>query len=280
MRRESEKVKILITGAAGQLGHCLQTALSRHEIVALDRRALDITRLGQVREVIEGCMPAIVINAAAYNDVDGAESHGREAYSINAVGPRNLALATAAMKISIVHVSTDYVFDGTAKRPYTELDRTNPLSMYGASKLAGEEAVRSENPRHFVVRTAWLFWENGKNFLRTIKASSSKPELRVTNDQYGSPTYVPHLAEAIARLVTTESYGTIHLAGGGGASRWELVREFFRIAGIATPLIPVSHREFTAAAKRPAYSVLASVREPRIELPAWQEGVAEFARKC
>jgi dTDP-4-dehydrorhamnose reductase len=273
-------VKILIAGAAGQLGRCLQTALAQHEIVALDRRALDITRLGQVREAIARCRPAIVISAAAYNDVDGAESHSKEAYSINAVGPRNLALATAAMKISIVHVSTDYVFDGAATRPYNELDRTNPLSVYGASKLAGEEAVRSENPRHFVVRTAWLFWENGKNFLRAMKASSSKPELRVTNDQYGSPTYVPHLAEAIARLVTTESYGTIHLAGCGGASRWELVREFFRIAGIATPLIPVSHREFTAAAKRPAYSVLASVRAPRIDLPAWQEGVAEFARKC
>lgn len=272
-------MKILVTGAAGQLGRCLPAALGQHEVVALDRVTLDITRLEQVRAAIAGYRPAMVINAAAFNDVDGAESRQAEAYAINAAGPRNLALATAAAKISIVHVSTDYVFDGAVTRPYNEFDRTNPLSVYGASKLAGEEAVRAENPRHFVVRTAWLFWESGKNFLRSMHAAASKPELRVTSDQYSSPTYVPHLAAAIAQLVATEAYGTVHLAGNGGASRWELVRELFRVRGIATPVLPVSHREFPAAATRPAYSVLASVREPRIELPAWQHGVAEFARK-
>jgi dTDP-4-dehydrorhamnose reductase len=270
-------VKILIAGAAGQLGQCLQPALAQHEVVALNHRLLDITRLDQVREAIAQIRPAIVINAAAFNDVDGAESRASEAYAINALGPRNLALATATAKIPIVHLSTDYVFDGAATRPYSEFDRTNPLSEYGVGKLAGEHAVRSENPRHFVVRTAWLFWQDGKNFLRAMHAAASKPELRATSDQFSSPTYVPHLANAIARLIATESYGTFHLAGSGGASRWELVSELFRRTGIATPVIPVSHTEFPTAAKRPAYSVLTSIQDPRIELPAWQEGVAEFA---
>lgn len=270
-------MKILIVGAGGQLGQCLQRALGQHQVVAVDRRALDITRLDQVREAIDGYRPAMVINAAAFNDVDGAESRAVECCAINALGPRNLTLATAAAKIALVHVSSDYVFDGAKAEPYHEFDRTNPLSAYGASKLAGEEAVRWGNPRHYVVRTAWLFWEQGKNFLRTMHAAAAKPELRVTSDQCSSPTYVPHLAAAIARLITTDSYGTFHLAGSGGASRWELVRELFQIAGIATPIIPVSYREFPAAATRPAYSVLTSIQDPRIELPSWLEGVAEFA---
>ena len=270
-------MKILIAGAGGQLGQCLQTALGQHEVAALDRRALDITQPGRVREAIEGYRPAMVINAAAFNDVDGAESRAEECYAVNALGPRNLALATAAAQIALVHVSSDYVFDGAKREPYHEFDRTNPLSAYGASKLAGEEAVRWGNPRHYVVRTAWLFWERGKNFLRTMHGAAAKPELRVTSDQRSSPTYVPHLAAAIARLVATDSYGTFHLAGSGGASRWELVRELFRIAGIVTPVIPVSHQEFPAAATRPAYSVLTSIQDPRIELPSWLEGVAEFA---
>ena len=143
----------------------------------------------------------MVINAAAFNDVDHAEARSSEAYAVNSFGPRNLALAAAAIKISLVHVSTDYVFDGAATRPYHELDPTNPLSAYGASKLAGEEAIRSLNPRHFIVRTAWLFWESGNNFLRSMYASASKAEFRVASDQCGSPTYVPHLAAAIVRLI-------------------------------------------------------------------------------
>jgi dTDP-4-dehydrorhamnose reductase len=270
-------VKILITGASGQLGRCLQMALTRHEVVALDRPALDISQLSQVRKAIDGHRPAMVINAAAFNDVDGANTRSMEAYVVNALGPRNLAVATAATKISLLHVSTDFVFDGTATRPYHEFDATNPLSSYGASKLAGEKAIQSLNARHFIVRTAWLFWEDGANFLRSMYMRSSQPELRAVSDQYGSPTYIPHLAAAIARLITTDSYGTFHLAGSGAASRWELVCELFRVAHIATPVIAVPHREFSLAAKRPAYSVLTSIQDPRIELPCWQEGVAEFA---
>ena len=270
-------MRILLTGSAGQLGRCLRIALARHEVVALDHQALDITRLSSVQQAIAAHRPAIVINAAAFNDVDGAESTPAQAFAVNALGPRNLALAAAAFKISLMHLSTDYVFDGAGKRPYHEFDRPNPLSVYGASKLAGEEAIRSLNRRHFIVRTAWLFWESGSNFVRSMYARASEPELRVICDQIGSPTYVPHLARAIAQLAATDSYGTFHLAGRGDASRWQLLCELFRVAGIATALVPVSHREFPAAATRPDYSVLASIQEPRFELPPWQEGVAEFA---
>jgi dTDP-4-dehydrorhamnose reductase len=270
-------MKILIAGASGQLGLCLQVALNRHEVVALDRRALDISQLSLVRESVAAYRPAMVINAAAFNDVDGADSRSADAYAVNALGPRNLAVATAAKEMPLLHISTDYVFDGVSTRPYHEFDRPNPLSRYGESKLAGEKAIQSMNARHFIIRTAWLFWENGANFLRSMHSRSSQPELKVVSDQYGSPTYVPHLAAAIARLIDTDSYGTFHLAGGGAATRWELVRELFRVSSISTPVIPVSHREFSAAAKRPDYSVLTTIQDPRIELPPWQEGVAEFA---
>jgi dTDP-4-dehydrorhamnose reductase len=190
-------VKILIAGASGQLGRCLQIALNRHDVIALDRRALDISHLSLVREAVAAYRPAMVINAAAFNDVDGADSRSADAYAVNALGPRNLAVATAAKGIPLLHISTDYVFDGVATRPYHEFDRPNPLSGYGASKLAGEKAIQSLNARHFIVRTAWLFWENGANFLRSMHSRSSQPELRAVSDQYGSPTYVPHLSAAI-----------------------------------------------------------------------------------
>ncbi|HTY54786.1 MAG TPA: dTDP-4-dehydrorhamnose reductase [Candidatus Binataceae bacterium] len=269
-------MKILIAGASGQLGKCLLRSLASHEPVALDHAALDVTRLDHVSAALDLHRPQLVINASAFNDVDGAELRADEAYAVNALGPRNLAVATAARRLALVHVSTDYVFDGTSDRPYHEFDRTNPLSVYGASKLAGEEAVRALNHRHYIVRTAWLFWENGKSFLLSMYRNLSRPELRVACDQYGSPTYVPHLAQAIARLIASEAFGTFHLAGSGAATRWDMVNELSRVAQVNTTVHPVSLRTFPAAAKRPAYSVLRTAQSPRIELPPWQEGVREF----
>ena len=272
-------MKILVAGSSGQLGSCLNNSLIGHDLVPLNHDALDITQLANVHEVLARERLDLVINAAAFNDVDGAESRRNEAYAVNACGPRNLAFETAELGIPFVHVSTDYVFDGQLKRPYHEHDETNPLSLYAASKLAGERAVRLLNPRHYVVRTAWLFWESGKGFLTSMCSNSSRPELRVADDQIGSPTYVPHLADAIARLIETGAFGTYHMAGSGGASRWQLVTEAFRLLGISTPVRPVSHTEFAAAANRPTYSVLTTMQEPRITLPSWQDGVAEFARR-
>jgi dTDP-4-dehydrorhamnose reductase len=272
-------LKILIAGAAGQLATCLRSSLNAHQIVALGREELDITRLSQIHRVLERERPDLVINAAAFNDVDGAESQITSAYAGNALGPQDLAAETAEFGIPLVHVSTDYVFDGSSNRPYHEHDTPNPISVYGASKLAGEMAVREINPRHYVIRTAWLYWESGKGFVLSMCSNASRPELRVANDQIGSPTYVPHLADAIARLIETGAYGTYHLAGSGGVSRWKLVSEAFSLLNISTPLRPVSHRAFSTRASRPLYSVLTSVQEPRIMLPPWKEGLAEFARR-
>lgn len=272
-------MKILVAGAHGQLGTCLKSSLHGHQVVPLGRNELDITRLCQIHRVLRREQPDLVINAAAFNDVDGAESQITNAYAGNALGPQDLAAETADLGIPLVHVSTDYVFDGLANRPYDEHDLPNPLSVYGASKLAGEIAVRKLNPRHYIVRTAWLYWESGKGFVLSMCSNASRPELRVANDQIGSPTYVPHLADAIARLVETGAYGTYHLAGTGGVSRWQLVSEVFSLLNISTPLRPVSYRVFPRGARRPRYSVLTSVQEPRIMLPPWQEGIAEFAHR-
>jgi dTDP-4-dehydrorhamnose reductase len=270
-------LKILLAGAGGQLGRCLPAACPRHEIIPLARTQLDITNADMVAAAIAAHRPALLINAAAFNDVDGAESRGAEAYAINAQGPGILAAAAAACGIPLLHVSTDYVFDGALQRPYHEYDRTNPLSAYGASKLAGETAVRAANPRHYIVRTAWLFWEEGKNFLLSMYHLAARPQLKVVSDQASSPTYVPHLARAIGQLIETEAYGTYHCAGKGGASRWGLVTELFQRMRVATPIIPVSHEEFPAAARRPASSVLTTIQQPCLELPPWQAGVDEFS---
>jgi dTDP-4-dehydrorhamnose reductase len=270
-------MKILVTGVAGQLGRCLVPALAAHELVALGHAALDITRFDAVRDAVALHRPALVINASAFNDVDGAESRGAEAYAVNALGPRNLAVVSAASGIPLVHVSTDYVFDGAAERPYHEFDRPNPLSVYGASKLAGEDAVRALNRRHYVVRTAWLFWEGGNNFLLSMYARAASPGLRVANDQYGSPTYAPHLAQGIARLIATGAFGTYHMAGAGGTSRYELTCELFRLLRLSAMPQAASRFDFPAAAVRPRYSVLTTIQDPRIELPAWQDGVAHCA---
>jgi dTDP-4-dehydrorhamnose reductase len=272
-------MKILLTGAKGQLGQALQKTLASHAVTALDHRQLDITRLTDVRNTIHALRPDVLINAAAYNNVDGAESDPLAAYRGNALGPRNLAVATAAINIPLLHVSSDYVFDGTSARPYHEFDRPQPLSVYAATKLAGEEAVRMLNPKHYLVRTAWLYSTVGKNFAKTICAlAQQQSEVRVVNDQVGSPTYVPHLAVAIATLIPTQAFGTYHLANQGAASWYELTCALYHQLKIATPVRPITTSEFPRPAKRPAYSALTTIQDPAILLPPWEEGVAAFVK--
>ncbi len=274
-------MKILVIGSGGQLGRSLCDLLCNHRIVPLTHRDLDIVNLSAVTKAVESFKPDTVINAAAFNDVDGAESRADEAYRTNALGPRNLAIATARIGSRLLHVSTDYVFDGTLTRPYHEYDSPHPLSTYGSSKLAGEDAVREMNPRHYIVRTAWLFDSTGNNFLnRTRILAASRERFALVSDQFGSPTHVAHLAKAIGTLIDTDVYGNYHLAGRGGTSRFELVKLAFELLAIRVELEPVAANSFPAAAQRPAYSVLTTIQEPRIELPSWQEGVEDFARAC
>jgi len=271
-------MKILITGAGGQLGRALQTVLTGHEVIALTHARLDITRFEDTREAVAKYGPDIVINSAAYTNVDGAESDQKGAYKLNAVAPRNLAVATADRGAALLHVSTDYVFDGLGARPYHEFDLTNPLSIYGRSKLAGEQVVTSLNPRHYIVRTSWLYHIEGENFPKAMLAQARRDEVRVVCDQYGSPTYAPHLAAAIARLIGTDAYGTYHLAGSGAASRFEMTRKLYHLFGIGTVAHPAATAEFPRPAPRPRFSALTTVQEPEILLPPWQDGLAEFVK--
>ena len=273
-------MKVLITGAGGQLGSALQTVLSDREVVALTRAELDITDFDEVRSAVAAYRPNVVINCAAYTAVDLAESDEAGAFKLNADGPRNLAVITAELNIALVQVSTDYVFDGTGNRPYHENDQTNPQSVYGRSKLAGEQFVASLNPRHFIARTAWLYHHepaNAKNFPKTMLAQSHRASVKVVNDQYGSPTYAPHLAEAIARLIETQSYGVYHLAGGGQTTWFDLTRQLYQLFGVQTAVEPCTTDEFPRPAKRPAYSVLTTNQEPQVLLPPWEVGLSEFA---
>jgi dTDP-4-dehydrorhamnose reductase len=270
-------MKILIAGAGGQLGRALQTVLTGHEIIALPHAKLDVTRFEDTREAVRAHRPGVVINAAAYTNVDAAESDHAGAYKLNAVAPRNLSVASCELGVPLVHVSTDYVFDGQSDRPYHEFDQTNPLSIYGKSKLEGELAAAAHNPRHYIVRTSWVYHTEGENFPNAMLAHSKRAEVRVVSDQFGSPTYAPHLAAAIAKLIETGAYGTWHIAGKGAASRFEMTRRLYQLFGIGALTLPAATSEFPRPAPRPRYSVLTTVQEPEILLPPWEDGLAEFA---
>jgi dTDP-4-dehydrorhamnose reductase len=234
--------------------------------LALSRAELDVTDRAAVRDAIGP--DDVVFNCAAWTDVDGAEEHETEATRVNGDGAR--AVAEAAGKV--VYVSTDYVFDGTGRRPYLESHPVRPLSAYGRSKLAGERATAAANPRHFVVRSSWLFGAGGRNFVETMLGLG--PEVRVVADQVGCPTFTGHLAEALVRLVGSEDYGVHHMAASGSCSWFEFAREIFARTGVDTRVKPCTTSEFPRPAPRPPYSVLASERGHR--LPSWQDGLDAY----
>jgi dTDP-4-dehydrorhamnose reductase len=269
--------KLLITGAKGQLGQALQAQFVDCEVFAWAIQDLDICQLEHVRKAVNHIQPDIVINAAAFTQVDQAETNQDAAYRGNALGPRNLALATKERNIPLVHFSTDYVFDGRQSRPYHEFDRPNPLSVYGQTKLAGEIEVQKGNARHFIVRTAWLYHIVGKNFPQTILRLANQQQVRVVNDQFGSPTFAPHLAQAVSRLIETESYGTYHLAGSGGTNWFDFTKALYQSCGIRTAVVPITTADYPLPAPRPAYAVLTSLEDPSISLPPWEEGVRDFS---
>jgi dTDP-4-dehydrorhamnose reductase len=274
-------VRILLTGAGGQLGLAVQGAFTRHELLPRTHGQLDIADSAAVGAALAELAPDLLLNAAAYTAVDQAEDEPDAAYRVNRDGPRALAEATARRGIPLLHVSTDYVFDGDKGAPYVESDATHPLSVYGASKLAGEEEVRRANPRHWIVRTAWLYGPVGRNFALSIRAAAARePRLRVVDDQWGSPSYAPHLAAALARLVEGEAFGTHHLANGGVTNRFEFARALLAALGLCTPIEPVPTSAWPTRARRPRNTALASERRTDIALPDWREGVRAFAAAC
>ena len=269
--------KLLITGAQGQLGQALQSQFVDHEVIAWDRRNLDISHLEHVRKALNQIRPDVVINAAAFTQVDQAEINHESAYRGNALGPRNLALATQEMDIPLVHFSTDYVFDGQHSRPYHEFDRPNPLSVYGQSKLAGEEQVKNGNPRHFIIRTSWLYHIIGKSFPQTMLRLANQGSVRVVSDQFGSPTFAPHLAQAVSQLLETDAFGTYHLAGAGGTSWYDFTKVLYQAHDIRATVLPITTAEYPLPAPRPVYAVLTSLQDPLITLPPWEDGIRDCA---
>lgn len=252
-------MKILVTGARGMLGTDLMTVLrERHEVVGMDIEELDITDINQTLGILRENNPDVVINCAAYTNVDGCESNEELAYRVNAIGPRNIAVACNDIGAAMVHISTDYVFPGNSSKPYREDDSVGPKSVYGLSKLAGEGNVRSLCTRHFIVRTSWLFGVNGPNFVKTmLRLAKENLELSVVNDQTGSPTYTPDLAAALADLITQPVYGTYHLTNSGTCTWYQFTREILDEAGITgVEVKPITTEELNRPAPRPAYSVM------------------------
>lgn len=261
------------------LGRDVLAAAERagHEVVGLTRSELDVTDAGAVRRALEAERPDAVINCAAYTNVDGAEEDEAAAHALNGDAAGHLAAAAATVGAAIVHPSTDYVFDGTKRTPYVESDSTGPNGAYGRTKLAGEEAVRAANERHFVVRTSWLFGVAGKNFVDTmITVGRDRDELKVVHDQVGCPTYTGHLADGLVKLAATGDYGVHHLAGTGECSWYEFATEIFSRAGVDVRVNPCTTEEFPRPAPRPAYSVLGSERRDPIRLPDWRDGLAAY----
>lgn len=248
-----------------------------HEVVALARTELDLTDRQAVERRLLEERPDAVINCGAYTDVDGAEDDLDGAMDVNAEGAAHVAAAAAAIGARVVYPSSDYVFDGSKAEPYVESDEPRPLSIYGQSKLAGEHETAEANPRHYVVRSAWLFGTAGRNFVETmLSLASDHGEVLVVRDQVGCPTYTAHLADALVRLLDSEAYGLHHIASQGECSWFEFAREIFEQAGVECRVMSCTTEEFGRPAPRPAYSVLGTEREDALYLPHWKEGLASY----
>lgn len=278
-------MKIFVTGCNGQLGRAINKQYqggSNVTFVNTDVADLDITKVDDVIQAVKEAKPDVIVNCAAHTAVDACETDWDNAYKINAIGPRNLSLAANEVKAKLVHVSTDYVFDGNATKPYTEFDATNPQGAYGKTKLAGEEFVKAFADRYFIVRTAWLYGD-GKNFVKTmLRLAESHPEVKVVEDQVGSPTSTKELAAAIAHLIPTDNYGLFHGTCEGVCSWADFTEEIYRLKGLSTKVNHITAAEFGAAAPRPAYSVLENYMlklTTDYKFADWHDAIAEYLKE-
>jgi dTDP-4-dehydrorhamnose reductase len=275
------KYKILVTGAGGQLGQELvRMSKPGVDIIGLDRSGLDITDAQGCHRVLLDIRPDAVIHAAAYTAVDQAESEPDKAHLVNAVGTRNVAAAAESVAAKFCYISTDYVFDGAASRPYREEDPTAPQTVYGRTKLEGEKAALAACSRTFIVRTSWVYGKYGANFVKTmLKLSETRSVLKVVNDQTGCPTYTHDLALFLIDLVQTDRYGIYHASNSGSCTWYEFARAIFETRKIGVEVVPCTTEEFPRPAPRPKYSVLghdAMVRAGFAPLRHWREALREF----
>jgi dTDP-4-dehydrorhamnose reductase len=248
-----------------------------HIVSAQTHTDLDVTDADAVAARIDRDRPDVVINCAAWTDVDGAEESEEQAMAVNGTGAGNVAGAAASVGARVVYVSTDYVFDGHKDSPYVEVDEPAPQSAYGRTKLAGEEATAAANRRHFVVRSSWLFGIGGRNFVETmLQLAVDHGEVLVVRDQVGSPTYTWHLASGIVRLIEGSTWGIHHMAAAGTCSWYEFAREIFDQAKVECKVLSATTDMLARPAPRPAYSALDTQREAPILLPSWRDGLAGY----
>ncbi|MBE3574230.1 MAG: dTDP-4-dehydrorhamnose reductase [Firmicutes bacterium] len=275
--------KVLITGAQGMLGQDMAAEFAARgwEVRAVGHRDLDVTNLRAVRGAVAAYGPELVVNCAAYTNVDRAESEPALAMAVNALGPRNLALACLDTGAALLHISTDYVFSGEKEEPYAIWDPAAPVNVYGRSKLWGENYVRSLLPRHYVVRTSWLFGPGGRNFVRTLLSLGRQAApLRVVADQWGCPTYTPDLAGACADLAASGAYGIYHVTNQGPTTWYDFACAILAGAGlVGVPVQPVTASEYRRPARRPRNSVLDPY--PLAEtighlLPPWPDALKRY----
>jgi dTDP-4-dehydrorhamnose reductase len=258
---------------------CSAAAAAGLDVVAYDHAGLDVTDAHAVEAAIQRARPEAVVNCAAWTDVDGAEAAPEAAHGANCTGAANLARAAAAVNAWTIHVSTDYVFDGTNSAPYVESDPVQPLSVYGRTKLEGERAVASAAPdAHTIVRSSWLFGTAGGCFPKTIlRLAAERDELPVVDDQVGCPTFTAHLSQALVELISSEPLpGVVHVAAASQCSWFEFALEIVAAAGLACEIRPAKTADLGRPAPRPAYSVLRSEREGAPQLPDWRRGLQEF----
>ena len=273
-------MNVLLAGANGQLGTALQETAPCHEVTAVDLGEVDIADPAQMHRCMEEVQPDLVINTAAFTHVDGCVDNYEDAYRTNAIGPQVLAVECRERGIPLLQVSTNEVFDGERVEGYEEWMAVNPINRYGMSKAAGEFAVRSILPMHYIVRTAWLFAPGGRNFVHAIlKRAREVGSLRVVTDEIGNPTNAKDLAGAIARLIETGQYGTYHFVNSGACSRWEFANEILRAAGMEeVQNEPILSSEFERASTPPPFGALKNMNGAAIgiELRSWQEALHEY----
>jgi dTDP-4-dehydrorhamnose reductase len=284
----------ILFGSIGMLGSDLVAAWRRVRqdrpdvlpppIEVADWNVVDITDGSAVRAFIDDHRPELVVNCAAYTDVDGCTRDPELAMAVNGRAAGHIAAACAVVGARLVHISTDFVFDGRSDRPYVEDDPVGPISAYGASKLAGEQAVHTRVPEACIVRTAWLYGLNGKNFVATmLRLGREKDQLHVVSDQTGSPTYTVDLADAIIHLIQANAAGIVHVVNAGQCSWYELACEALALAGITTPVRPITAAEFDSPTQRPACSVLSTKRYTALtgrQMRPWSDALREFVGLC
>ena len=278
-------MKVLVTGFAGQLGYDIAQELAARGIscIAADKGEFDLTNTESVRGFVGACRPDVIVHCAAYTAVDKAEEDSAACYKVNVNGTQNLCSTAKEMQAKFVYISTDYVFDGEKSEPYEVDDVTGPQTVYGSTKLEGENRVRHTCPKHFIIRTAWVFGKNGNNFVKTmLRLGKERETLNVVCDQFGSPTYTKDLARLICDMIQTDKYGTYHATNEGFCSWADFAFEIMRKAGLSTKVVPISSSEYPAKAKRPMNSRLSKqklVDNGFTPLPDWQDALERYIKE-